>query len=112
MNSNIIEIKPGPEGPICDFCSSPKVVWRYRAVSTNVAEIGPFTYASIGDCAACDECSALIETKDKMGLHRRSIETYLALDHCDNDMAKYLSKSLEILHSAFWLCKHGEREPA
>jgi hypothetical protein len=99
MNKNIIELKPGPEGPICDFCSSPKVVWRYRAVS-------------IGDWAACDECSALIETKDKMGLHRRSIETYLALNNCDNDMAKYLSKSLEILHSAFWLCKHGEREPA
>jgi hypothetical protein len=55
--------------PICDFCNSKNVEWRYPADSFAVEEI---KYISQQDWAACESCANLIESYDLRTLARRS----------------------------------------
>ena len=58
--------------PVCDFCSSPEVVWRYPAHNFIAYVIGDIAGQSVGDWAACPACKALIEAGDRVGLADRS----------------------------------------
>jgi hypothetical protein len=79
---------------ICDFCSSPDPVWRGPAISFPVFEAKS---ASEGAWAACDTCAALINAGDRMGLARRSAETFSAKYSVPFDMTPFLE-----LHAMFF----------
>jgi len=46
---------------LCDFCSSPKTMTRYRAQDFIVDMPGP-VQESVGDWAACELCTKMIDT--------------------------------------------------
>jgi hypothetical protein len=88
---------------ICDFCSSPAPKWRCPAISFPVFEISS---ASEGDWAACDDCAALIRTGDRMGLARRSAETFTAKYGIPIDVTAFLE-----LHAMFFEHRCGSIVP-
>ena len=47
-------------GPGCDFCGGPNITWTYPCEAFDLPE--PYRSGSSGDWAACDPCSAIIET--------------------------------------------------
>ena len=59
------------ENQRCDFCSLPRPGWRFPANSfiDKQYEVG----LSVGDWAACEQCAALIQTEDWIGLARRTV---------------------------------------
>ena len=57
--------------PVCDFCLSTSVKWRYPADSFIVPM---FNFRSVGDWATCGKCSELIENNNTLGLEERSLE--------------------------------------
>jgi hypothetical protein len=79
---------------ICDFCSSPEPAWRCPAISFPVFEARS---ASEGDWAACDACASLIRAEDRIGLARRSAETFSAKYGLPFDIAPFLE-----LHALFF----------
>lgn len=58
---------------ICDFCSSPKVTWRYPARNILMTDIQAL---SVGDWAACDTCHDIIERDGQPGITARTVETF------------------------------------
>ncbi len=62
---------------ICDFCSEPKVAWRYPAQSFLAYVVAGVVGQSVGDWAACRICHGLIETGNRIGLLERSLCTLL-----------------------------------
>src|SRR5262245_30638356 len=71
-----------PEKPICDFCSSKEIRWRYRCESFGLTLVFlgkrgqiDFPWFSEGDWAACETCSALIEGGKWDALAKRSVDT-------------------------------------
>jgi len=79
---------------ICDFCSSPDPAWRCPAVSFPVFEARS---ASEGDWAPCDTFAALIRVGDRIGLARRSAETFSAKYGLPFDVGPFLE-----LHAMFF----------
>jgi hypothetical protein len=73
--------------PICDFCSSPSVVWRYPCEDFSLTLVFehksgnrlPFAWDSADGWAACEICASLIEAEDWDGLATRSYDTSPAL---------------------------------
>jgi len=63
--------------PVCDFCSSPEVVWRYPAHNFIAYVIGDIAGQSVGDWAACPICHGLIESGRHAELTERSLTTLL-----------------------------------
>jgi hypothetical protein len=62
---------------LCDFCSDPRVAWRYPAQSFLAYVIAGVAGQSVGDWAACRTCHALIQAGDRSGLSERSVRTLL-----------------------------------
>jgi hypothetical protein len=61
------------QDPLCDFCSSPEVKWRYEVETFTLKGI-PGT-RSVEDWAACDLCHEFIEDGDYPKLALRSVKT-------------------------------------
>uniref|UniRef100_A0A6M3IJQ6 Uncharacterized protein n=1 Tax=viral metagenome TaxID=1070528 RepID=A0A6M3IJQ6_9ZZZZ len=107
---------PIPEnGPICDFCSDPAVAWDYPANDSTPAAIllnGNVTLmSSIGNWAACEKCSALIEADDRSGLLNR---TLASLPEEDKGVipADALERLINTIHMGFWTNRKGSRKRA
>ncbi|HEY1437399.1 MAG TPA: hypothetical protein VGG82_07840 [Casimicrobiaceae bacterium] len=97
------------EIPICDFCSAPKVLWRYHAHDfvMDIPE-APVDWGSDGDWAACDICHELIERDERNGLAYRSALRF-AIQH-DVEM-KLILPRIRDLHTQFWTMRVGKAEP-
>ena len=64
---------------ICDLCSSPNVKWKYPCPTfTSGISTPDLASTSFGEWAACDECHALIERNDRVGLAVRSADALIA----------------------------------
>lgn len=107
MNIKQIRI-PTPAVPICDFCSSPAVIWRYPAMDSNPAaaliiqnkdEKELVLLNSEGDWAACEECAVLIEAEDKEGLLERTLAHSPELEGIPKHVVRTLTRSI---HNGFW----------
>ena len=96
--------------PICDFCSSPTVTWRYPAVTFSVEGI-----TSVSDWAACDSCHVLIETNDRDGLLDRSVNLFPGLNEVPADdrggAAVRLRGMIAPLHDGFRASRQGAAVP-
>ena len=75
-----------------DFCSSTAVRWRYAP-----------------GWLACDECSAIIETEDKIGLFTKTLETFKEKvlggknwASMDTTERKEIATGIEYVHGHFW----------
>lgn len=75
-----VEAHAPNEGPICDFCSDPKVHASLPCetfIAPNaVLESAGFTAESVGHWGACLECDRLIKADDWKGLLNRSINKF------------------------------------
>lgn len=73
-------IKEPSSGPICDFCSSPRLFARYPARDFVAAKLETPTRAlnacSRGDWSACKSCAELIEASRWDALLERSVATF------------------------------------
>ena len=112
MKIEIIEVKAEPGKEICDFCSSPDVEWRYPADDGLIENTWPpnLIRKSIGDWAACEVCSELIESDLKYALMERSVETNLAsCPGYDLTVLDFIADEVCKVHKVFWEKKKGTR---
>jgi len=105
-----IDITPKPGEEQCDFCSSKDIKWGYpcksfRQASMTNAEGKTVHLDSITDWAACDECSALIEADDRMGLVKRSFDSY------PGEKFPTLEAVIASLHGNFFTLRSGPCYP-
>jgi len=87
-----------PGTPICDFCSSPDVRWRYHSSDF---EMGLML---LGDWAACDVCHNYIQNNDWIGLRKYVVNAYVLLHERLNKAAppsKALDQVLDALYVTF-----------
>lgn len=96
---------------ICDFCSSPDVVYRYPCYDDSIIIEGngvALGLGSIGDWASCEACSSLIDTDNREGLVNRSIVTYT--DISDGRLTSYdITDMMQVIHAMFWRRRHGQK---
>lgn len=107
--------------PICDFCSSPDVRWRYHCESftllihmlhANGEDDISFPWESIGDWGACETCAAFIEADDWDKLAAHSMATSQAFQLLEKLTAKgEVLKATKTLHENFRIRKE-DRVPA
>jgi hypothetical protein len=76
-----ITIHPSPDGPICDFCSSPEVTRDFNAtdfLNTTVPDtiVGDLEIRSNGGWAACELCGCLIDAEQWEQLLDVSCQTF------------------------------------
>lgn len=100
---------------VCDFCSSPDVVWSYPArdfgLATAHADTGEVVpgisiIASGGAWAACECCAKLIEADDRGALMERALTT-LGLPPIPA-----MQIGMREIHDAFFTCRTGPAVPA
>ena len=89
--------------PLCDFCCSTTVKWRYACDNFDVPE---YSFRSKGDWACCDVCSELIEKNDLQGLKERSV----SIMNIPSFAMEHLRGFVKILHARFFEHKRGGRE--
>lgn len=92
---------------VCDFCSTPKVIWCYPAEDFTAYTFGNLIGQSVGGWAACQDCWALIEADDRRGLAERS--TALLID-TNPEMAEARSEliaKMSTLHGIFFANRTG-----
>jgi hypothetical protein len=77
----------------------PEPTWRCPAISFPVFDV---MSASEGDWAACDTCAELIRTNNRIGLARRSAETFSAKYGVDLDAWYFVD-----LHAMFFAHRCG-----
>lgn len=108
-----------PEAPICDFCASPDVRWRYRSEDFRSAivavdassNISVSSAGSRGDWAACPACHALIESGDRARLVRRAVSRYLR-SHPDTPVSRAtLTAAISAVQSQFFDNRVGSAVP-
>lgn len=119
---------PPPEGPICDFCSSPDVQWTYpcrdharkteHALAISVDQDGSLSVDemsidgfSSGNWAACPACHALIRRGDRDRLARRSAKRMLRLMDAKMSLSNAIAH-VRRLHDQFWSNRTGDPFPA
>lgn len=99
---------------VCDFCSSPDVVWSYPAHDFGLATANATTgevipevpiIASGGNWAACACCGKLIEANDRGALMERAITT-LGFPPIPE-----LQIGMREIHDAFFTCRTGPAVP-
>ena len=89
---------------VCDFCSSPDVLWSYPAVDFQVE--GTRLLASEGGWAACHDCATLIEADDRDGLAQRALSTAPAF------MRERCLPFMTALHAQFFRARRGPAQLA
>jgi hypothetical protein len=100
-----------PDTPLCDFCGSDQPLWEYRMDPTLpdivITKVGRFKDGS--PCWwACDLCSSMIETDDKMGLHQHTLKSYKNIHMSKVNLLPgdryevYLRDMVESFHELFW----------
>ena len=92
---------------ICDFCSADNPRFCYTAVP--IATLAPNLSIGFGydeRWAACPTCAAIIDRKDKEGLIKRSIETFvlpaMIPDHESKKYITFAELNLRNLYDAFF----------
>lgn len=88
---------------ICDFCSSPDVVWSYPAADFVLSDTGQ---ASEGAWAACHECAELVQAGDREGLLKRSLSGFPEF------MREPVRSHVRELHRRFFDAREGSAAPA
>jgi len=105
MNRREFTINEPASGPICDFCSDPRIFASYPAKDFTA---GQFTNPqgkklaanSRGDWAACQRCTELIEAGRWTDLLERSIITFKA-KYGERIPAQFLRQFIADLHRQF-----------
>ena len=95
---------------ICDFCSAPRPAWRYPCTSFDILAIFQhrdgseiaLPWGSIGDWAACEYCSDLIENENWDDLAQHSFNASPALNAMDRSLVEgEVVKASKALHVEF-----------
>jgi hypothetical protein len=108
-----------PPVPVCDFCSSRLIKWRYQC-SPFIA-IDPLTLADPSQAvkvlqssdewwAACEICHDMIEADDKKGLLARAVSCLL-LNHPRIVHEMDVERMMGMLHTGFWVQRIGPAVP-
>lgn len=117
MEPIIREAKPGEE--VCDFCSSPKPKWKFRArphvqgaiVALDLlapSESRTYTMSSADDWwAACEACKALIKAGRRDQLHRRSVTRLRRTPHGARVSKEMAERMIRVAHDKFWSNREG-----
>jgi hypothetical protein len=92
---------------LCDFCSAPSPAWRYPARTFLAYCIPNIAGESVGDWAACDSCHDLIESDDKRGLAKRSLDELISKHAESREAAAVLYEELAGLHQKFFEHRTG-----
>lgn len=114
---------PMPDGSVfiepvemrCDFCLSDEPTWAYPATSFDITPclpVGATEFAkqmSHEAWTACDECSAMIESRRYAELTDRAFAVMSAM--VVPGRAVEVRESLRRLHRAFSDHRHGDRVP-
>uniref|UniRef100_A0A6M3KXQ8 Uncharacterized protein n=1 Tax=viral metagenome TaxID=1070528 RepID=A0A6M3KXQ8_9ZZZZ len=112
METRIYEVVVEPGKEICDFCSSRDIEWQYPADDGLIEDTWPpnLIRESIGDWAACEVCSELIETNKRFDLMLRSAESNLkSSPEYTFAMAGFVADEVCKVHKVFWEKKKGSR---
>jgi hypothetical protein len=96
---------------ICDFCSGPRVAWRYPARSFVAYVVASIGGESVGDWAACDECHDLIEASDREGLTERSLEALIEKHPEMTSVRDTITEHMAGLHILFFENRTGAATP-
>lgn len=92
---------------ICDFCSTPRVAWRYPARSFIAYIVASIGGESVGDWAACDECHDLIESVDSERLKERSLNALIERHPEMASVRDALAEHMAALHILFFKNRTG-----
>lgn len=87
---------------ICDFCSSPGVLWDYPATDFQMPLHDGRSFVSTDGWVACAECSDFIEAGDDIGLFTHSILRLMALGDVD-------ATGVNQIQTAFFAHRTGPR---
>jgi len=98
----IVAVFPGNDQLLCDFCSHPHPTWKYPARDFETPPVG----TSVGSWYACEECRALIERKDRLGLTERSVRRFIERYGFGNEAE--LLVDLGTIHTKFFDHRTGE----
>ncbi len=106
---------------ICDFCSSPEVLWRYPARDFTIREPAELQallgrLESVAEWLACAVCARLIEAGDRDALARRALETpaalgILSLTDEDPSIRADILRRARQMHDQFFVARKGPGEP-
>lgn len=97
---------------VCDFCTvnTGGKVWTYPSpdflYSMQMSEFG--LHASKGDWAACEECHALIQSDDRVGLAARTVLADIARDPGSVELAVKMGPIYLSVQNDFFEHRDGE----
>jgi len=111
--------------PICDFCGSTVIAWRYPALSFDLAiirvpseptgELRHVEWGSLTDWAACETCSALIEAGEWDTLAERGVDHSPQVRVLPADVRKRIRpevlRATKELHKNFKKARTANRVP-
>src|SRR5258708_174694 len=89
----------------CDFCCEGPPAWRYPCADFDMSELLP--WGSVGDFAACEECSMLIEKNDRFELAARTPDVKKAPQGPQRLVYLMLVRKM---HDKFFQNRQGPRE--
>ena len=93
----------------CDFCSSPKVTWRYPARDFMAPNL--MASESVGEWLACDTCHDLIERGERGALCERSMAIVQPVIADPEMIAEVIMPVLREFHDRFYKNRTGPAEP-
>jgi hypothetical protein len=97
---------------ICDFCSSPNVVYRYPCYDDSViVESNGFALGigSLGDWVSCEHCADIIDTGNRSMLVDRSVDSFIVEHGTCNLSCAEIEYMVTGIHSMFWSMRHGQK---
>jgi hypothetical protein len=105
---------------MCDFCGSDQPIWRYM-MDPNLPPIVMTKVGGFKDMSnwwwACDVCSSMIETDDKMELQQRTLKAYTRvhkpkINTLPGDTVEcFFRDMIEGFHELFWQRRIEGRQP-
>jgi hypothetical protein len=104
----------GPIELVCDFCSSPDVLYRAVCAPFDLEGVPgiPLQQHSIDDWAMCADCAILVTAGERKGLLKRANESfdglYRGLLASDPALAGLRDDTLREAHEKFWKHYMGE----
>lgn len=92
--------------PVCDFCSSPKPVYKFLTKDFEAWQTDEFVGHSMGPWAACDPCGALVMAGDRAGLLEQSFTSLLYMHPEIGFLTEYskseIKRRLKEVHDKFF----------